>query len=544
MICYPLSETLTAVKLPVFLDPVGMFETIRHLPYSVFLDSAPQGHDATVMGDSPEESPARFSFATAGPRMLFEARGMQVTIVTMDYEAEESSRQGWGSVSSHESVQGRILDIAQRFADELSGDNPATAHTYSAPADTLPHGIRYHLPEHLPPFWGGLLGYVGYEYGGVLEDVPPASEVSDLDIPDAVMGLYGWVLAWDHLKGSAWLIGIEKDVDNVLREIVHPNSHLTNFAVEQPKNMAQQMAIATREGPATNVATAKSFEEVSSSLDAAQYMSAVSSIIEYIRAGDIFQANLTQRFTSSFPKHLLRSGDHHWKLYKYLRKSNPAPYGCFMKLPDFSIVSASPERFLHLSRDGKIDTRPIKGTRPRGATQEEDDLNSDQLRLSAKDIAEHVMIVDVLRNDISRVSEYGSVRVPSLLNLEKHPTVHHLVSTVTGSLRKGLTAVDLLHACFPGGSITGAPKVRAMEIIAELEPVNRNVYCGAIGYISFSGAMDTSIAIRTVTIRNGTAYFSAGGGIVADSDPEAEYQESLDKAKALIQALNRFNNPE
>jgi para-aminobenzoate synthetase component I len=204
---------------------------------------------------------------------------------------------------------------------------------------------------------------------------------------------------------------------------------------------------------------------------------------------------------------------------------------------DAVIVSASPERFLLADAGGRVETRPIKGTRPRGTNPTEDDALAGELLASEKDRAEHVMIVDVLRNDISRVCEYGSVHVPELLALERHATVHHLVSTVSGILREDVDVIDLLHACFPGGSITGAPKIRAMEIIAELEPVARGVYCGAIGYVSKTGAMDTSIAIRTCVMQDGIAHFSAGGGVVADSSPSAEYDETIDKARAIMNAL-------
>jgi para-aminobenzoate synthetase component 1 len=223
-------------------------------------------------------------------------------------------------------------------------------------------------------------------------------------------------------------------------------------------------------------------------------------------------------------------------LYGRLRQCNPAPFAGYLDLGNFAIASASPERFV-LVQDGQVQTRPIKGTRPRGATPEQDRQRAEELLASAKDRAENVMIVDLLRNDLGRVCAYGSVRVEAVCRLESYPTVHHLVSEVVGTLRPGLGPVDLLRAAFPGGSVTGAPKVRAMEIIAELEPTARGPYCGSLGFLGFDGSMDTSILIRTFTIGRGWIQFPVGGGIVADSDPHAEYAETLHKAEGLLRAL-------
>jgi para-aminobenzoate synthetase component 1 len=251
---------------------------------------------------------------------------------------------------------------------------------------------------------------------------------------------------------------------------------------------------------------------------------------DYIFAGDIFQANLSQRFEAP-----LRESP--WAFYSRLRRRNPAPFAAFLETPDASVISASPERFLHVDRNGFVETRPIKGTRPRGVGPEHDAALAQALAESAKDRAENLMIVDLMRNDLSRVCAPRTVRVSELFSLEHYATVHHLVSTVVGQLEPGHDALHLLRAAFPGGSITGAPKLRAMEIIAELELSQRSVYCGSIGYFSVTGDLDTSIAIRTAVARDGRVYFSAGGGIVADSDPEQEYRETLDKARALIDAL-------
>ena len=251
---------------------------------------------------------------------------------------------------------------------------------------------------------------------------------------------------------------------------------------------------------------------------------------EYIFAGDIFQANLSQRFEAS-----LRESP--WAFYTRLRSRNAAPFAAFFETPEVDVISASPERFLRVDRNGFVETRPIKGTRPRGVGPEHDAALGQALAESAKDRAENLMIVDLMRNDLSRVCAPRTVRVSELFSLERYATVHHLVSTVVGQLEPGHDALHLLRAAFPGGSITGAPKLRAMAIIAELEPSRRGVYCGAIGYWSITGELDTAIAIRTAVVRDGRIYFSAGGGIVADSDPVQEYAETLDKARATINTL-------
>jgi len=267
-----------------------------------------------------------------------------------------------------------------------------------------------------------------------------------------------------------------------------------------------------------------------SSFTHAGYLEAVSRVREYIWAGDIFQSNLSQRFEAPL-------SEPPWNLYRRLRARNAAPFAAYLDFPGAVVLSASPERFLRSDPSGSVETRPVKGTRPRGIGPEHDAALGAALTESAKDRAENLMIVDLMRNDLSRVCMPGSVRVVELCALEHYATVHHLVSTVVGRLSPGVSALDLMRAAFPGGSITGAPKVRAMEIIAELEPSERGIYCGAIGYVSVTGALDTSIAIRTALSHAGRIYFGAGGGIVADSEPELEYRETLDKARGIIDAL-------
>jgi para-aminobenzoate synthetase component 1 len=261
-----------------------------------------------------------------------------------------------------------------------------------------------------------------------------------------------------------------------------------------------------------------------------EYVDAVEKARQYIIAGDIFEVNISQRFEAEL-------SITPYELYKRLRQINPAPFACYLGFDEVTVVSASPERFIR-TRGDWIETRPVKGTRPRGKTPEEDEALANELLSSAKDRAENIMIVDLERNDLGRVCSYGSVKVTELTILEVFPTVFHLTSTVEGRLREGKNCIDLLKATFPGGSITGAPKVRAMEIIDELEPTKRSIYTGNIGYLSFNGDIDLNIAIRTFLVKGSKAYFQVGGAVVYDSNPEAEYQETLDKGKALVAALN------
>jgi len=380
----------------------------------------------------------------------------------------------------------------------------------------------------LPPFQGGLAGYVGYEYARALERVP-RTRWDDAGHPDVVLGLYDRVIAWDHAAERAWVVstgigGVDARarLDEMLERLRAPASR--GASTEARPTASSDAA------PAFPVA---GFERVGlcSTFTRDAYLAAVARVREYILAGDIFQANLTQRLEAP-----LREAP--WRFYRRLRERSPAPFGAWFATPDATIMSVSPERFLRASPAGEVETRPIKGTRPRGAGPADDAALAAALLASEKDRAENVMIVDLLRNDLSRVCEPGSVLVPELLALESHPTVHHLVSTVTGRLRPEVGPVALLRAAFPGGSITGAPKVRAMEIIAELEPAPRGVYCGSIGYVSATDAMDTSIAIRTAVVTaEGRCTFGAGGGIVADSTPEAEWDETLAKARAFVEAL-------
>jgi len=377
----------------------------------------------------------------------------------------------------------------------------------------------------LPPFQGGAAGYVGYDWGAQLERVP-RTRYDDVAIPDVMLGLYDWVIAWDHETERAWVIstGMPEQrtarPERAARRLAFVKERLAERrsggpdAGGLPARQKYAVAPADPQRPDRPAAPSYSVPDVPgvrSNFTRAGYLDAVARVIEYVYAGDIFQANLWQR--------------------------NPAPFAADLDFGQVVVASSSPERFLRVDDGRRVETRPIKGTRPRGVGPEHDAALALALAESDKDMAENVMIVDLLRNDLSRVCQPGTVRVPELFALEHYQTVHHLVSTVVGELAPGHDALDLLRAAFPGGSITGAPKVRAMQIIAELEPTQRAVYCGSIGYVSITGALDTSIVIRTYLVVGRDVYFQVGGGIVADSDPAQEYRETLDKARGLIAAL-------
>jgi para-aminobenzoate synthetase component 1 len=379
---------------------------------------------------------------------------------------------------------------------------------------------RVSRPSGAPPLLAGAMGYYAYDLGRFVEATPEQA-IDDVPVADCHLGFYGVVVCIDHVARRAYITAIgapEADPEAAQRLAEARALELADlFSAAQPHLQ-----------PHTPTRTMERLA-VRSNFTHDEYIVALRRVKEYIAAGDIYQANLTQRLSAPL-------ATTPWDLYRRLTETNPAPFSAFFETPDCAVVSCSPERFLQV-RGREVETRPIKGTRPRGATPEEDARLAAELVASEKDRAENVMIVDLERNDLGRVCEYGSVHVPELFGLESYATVHHLVSTVRGRLREGTTALDCLRASFPGGSITGAPKVRSMEIIEELEPTRRGIYTGAIGYLCFSGDMDVNIVIRTVVVKGGTAYFQVGGGIVADSDPEAEYEETLDKARALARGL-------
>ena len=445
-------------------DPLAVFGAVRHLPCPLLLESA-----GPVAGHS------RYSYLMAGPRKVVRSR-------------------------AHPGV-----------LDELRAQIAVQA---------------FAMIPGLPPFQGGLAGYLSYELGASLEQVPPAGSDAARG-PDVLMGVYDWVVTWDRVTGSCWLIDHRADAGAAaaLSRDLLANGRIAVRPYNSTTRDPRPASHVSRPAPDDRRPTT---DDLHSTFTRPAYQHAVQRIRDYILAGDVFQVNLSQRFSLPSTRDCL-------ELYQRLRARSPAPFSACFDAGDHQVLSISPELFLAL--DGaRVETRPIKGTRPRGATPEADTALAAELLASEKDRSENVMIVDLLRNDLSRVARPGSVVVPALCALESHPTVHHLVSTVEARLEPGRDAFDLLAATLPGGSITGAPKVRAMQIIRELEPVPRGVYCGAIGYISWQGDMRMSVAIRTLSRRDGVAHIHAGGGVVLGSDPAAEYEETLDKARALLQA--------
>jgi len=476
---YPLIEEISSS-----LAAPELFELLNSEPYSFFLDS---GMDPRRLG--------RYSFLGSEPFLAVSSRGSEITL-----------------------IRGQEREVQR-----------------GNPLDTIGKLLEPYRLDHCPapvPFLGGAVGYFSYDLCHFTERLP-STALDDLRLPESCLALYDTVLAFDHLEKKAFIVATgfpELEEGQRLRR--------ARMRLEETKDWLHAI-YATHETSPFGGRTVGDGElerqherqaiTLKSSFTPEEYMRAVNRIREYIAAGDVFQVNLSQRFEAD-----LKLSP--FELYKRLRAVNPAPFSSYLNFPEVTIVSASPERFLKVQGD-LVETRPVKGTRPRGRDPVEDERLAGELTHSAKDHAENLMIVDLERNDLGRVCRYGTVKVTELAILETFPTVFHLTSTVTGNLRRGKSNIDLLRATFPGGSITGAPKVRAMEIIDEIEPTRRSVYTGSIGYLSFNEDMDMDIVIRTFLIKEGKAYFQAGGGIIYDSDPEAEYVETLDKARALIRAL-------
>ncbi len=451
------------------LNAFEIFLLFKDEPYSFFLDSGVYGK----LG--------RYSFIGSRPFLIFKSKGQRIEII----QGNESKI-----------IQGNPFEILRCYYHRYKVDNPTTL-----------------------PFVGGAVGYFGYDLNQQIEKLP-SLKPDDVKIPDCILGFYDSVIIFDHLENQVFIAAAglpEKEPSKALQyaetKILELKHRITTSSLTD-KEIPQI--------PEGDVLLTSNFTRES-------YLGAVRQALDYIYAGDIYQVNLSQRFSANY------FGDP-ISLYKNLREINPAPFASFLNFSDVVVLSSSPERFLKLT-DGIVETRPIKGTRPRGLTTEEDLALREELQNSIKDQAELVMIVDLERNDLGRVCEPGSVQVTELFTVEEYATVFHLVATIRGQLKKDKDVIDLLKAAFPGGSITGAPKIRAMEIIEELETTKRNIYTGSIGYLGFDGDMDLNIVIRTIVIKDKKVYFQVGGGIVADSDPEKEYQETLDKAKALIRAL-------
>lgn len=455
-------------SLTGFVDPQECFLRLCHLPHCAFLDSA---LERPRLG--------QYSFLTADP---FE----------------------WIEIPWHSADC--LAELAGRLA------------TFTSPV----------LPD-LPPFQGGLVGLFSYELNRSLERVIPATRFNDFPLPLAAAGLYDTVLALDHERRRAWIISQGFPEQDAARRRRRAEERIRQFKswLSRPPSLPA-FAATSRCDTAPQYSLAHT-PGITSNFSRDGYLEAVCRVVEYIRAGDVFQVNLSQRLlcpaTCSSPE-----------LYLRLRRHNPATFAGYIDLGAAQILSSSPERFLLVDRR-RVEARPIKGTRPRLLQPEASLFAGAELLESEKDRAENIMIVDLLRNDLSRVCRPDSIRVTELCSLEVYQYVQHLVSAIEGTLADDVQPLDLLAATFPGGSVTGAPKIRAMQIIAELEPTPRHAYCGSLGYIGFNGQMDLNILIRTVTASQGWWQIPVGGGITVQSNPQAEYQETLDKAAGLLAAI-------
>ena len=422
-----------------------------------------------------------------------------------------------------------FLTVMSKDSNILTQSSKSITRKTGNPFDELRHLLNsFHLENSFEsiPFTCGAVGYFAYDLCHYIEKLPDTT-IDDIEFPEMCFSFYDTIIAVDHLENRCFLLSVNinqnsqkstaKRVDHVLKMIRDGSS--TPYEEESRFNGSRIK------------------RKIISNFSKENYLRAVERAKQYINAGDIYQVNLSQRFQTQIEASP-------YEIYKRLRKINPASFSSYLKFDNKYVISSSPERFLSLqNRPGsggmvrKIQTMPIKGTRPRGKDEDTNKKMQEELLSSKKDDAELAMIVDLERNDLGRVCNYNTVKVTEKKKLEGHPTVYHLVATVEGELHSRYDAIDLLKATFPGGSITGAPKVRAMQIIDELEPNKRSVYTGAMGYLSFNGNMDLNIAIRTFLVKDDHIFFQVGGGIVADSNPEDEYQETLHKARALIDTL-------
>jgi len=483
-----LDEFLTLAKhgnvIPVFAELVGDCET----PVSAFKKFSHGGYSFLFESTEKNDVSGRFSFVGFEPRVIIQSFGRDIRLV----------RDG----------------IEERFS------------TISDPLDELRKLMARHQfvsrPE-LPGFAGGAVGFIGYEVIRLFEPKVPAARKDDLQLPDMLFMLTGNILIFDHRLRTLKIV-VNAFLDDRPPEKVYAR------AVESVDSILQELAT-PMDLPLVPIALDEKQPMPRSNFRREEFEGAVERAKEYIRSGDIFQVVLSQRFESDFTGEPL-------DFYRCLRFINPSPYMfCLNFGDDFALVGSSPEMHVRLTGE-TVEIRPIAGTRARGLTAAQDERNAAELLADPKERAEHIMLVDLARNDVGRVAEFGSVRVTEMMEIERYSHVMHIVSNVTGRLRRGCTAFDLVKATFPAGTVSGAPKIRAMQIISELEQTRRGCYAGAIGYFGFDGNIDSCIALRCAVLKNRTAYVQAGAGIVADSDPAAEYAETVNKARAMAKALS------
>jgi para-aminobenzoate synthetase component I len=462
-------------ELQTCLSPVELFSLFSRELNSFFLDSA---MDAEKLG--------RFSLMGTDPFLVFSSRGEEVTLK----EGDRTSQ-----------LKGNPFDIFGRCLE------------------------KYRFDSALPglPCSGGAIGYFSYDLGRFIETLPSRA-VDDLNLPESCFGFYDVILVFDNLAKRAYLVSSGFPETDLKRRFERAKTRLKEFKsrIQSRLPLTQPLKFTPQ----------RFFEEseLKANFTCEGYIKAVEKARRYILEGEIYEVNLSQRFEApiAVPP---------YELYLRLREINPAPFAAYLNFDQVTVAGSSPERFLRL-QNRRVETRPIKGTVRRGRDVREDEAKAKWLLNSEKNRAENMMIADLERNDLGRVCRTGTVEVTEFATLEKFPTVFHLTSTIVGDLREDVSLVDLLKATFPGGSITGAPKIRAMEIIDELEPTRRSIYTGSIGYFGFEGNLDLNIVIRSFLIKNNRAYFQLGGAVVYDSDPEEEYNETLDKGKALFRALN------
>jgi anthranilate/para-aminobenzoate synthase component I len=483
--------------------PPPLYEEIPYSPPHLIYESLASPNSFLLESIKGPMKIARYSFVGYDPYLIFKTKN---GFIEIDYHGKRTS------------ISGKPVEKLKEIV----------------------RSYRQMPSEYLPPFQGGAVGILSYDFVRYLEKLPTLA-VDDLDLPDAHFLMVDKLVAIDHQEKKCWIIVCPGAKDNAKDKIDWSEKYdeaeceieKIQKSIEQRAKSIDGHAAFYKKSPEPQPPNPVQKIEIIYEMKKNKYMDIVKKAKEYIAAGDIFQANLSQRVSA-------RIGDvSRWSLYKTLSSINPAPFAAFLDFGDYQIVSSSPERLLRV-RDGIIDTRPIAGTRPRGRDWREDEFMRAELLLNEKERAEHIMLVDLERNDLGRVSDYGTVKVDELMITEDCSHVIHIVSNVRGRLANGKGCFDAIKAAFPGGTITGVPKIRCMEIIEEIEPVKRGPYTGSIGYISFSGSMDLNIVIRTFVIKWERAYVQAGAGIVADSDPEREYYETLKKAEALIRTLERI----
>ncbi|MAT68865.1 MAG: anthranilate synthase component I [Planctomycetaceae bacterium] len=490
------------------LTPVQAFRKLDHGPVTGLFES--------VIGG---EKVGRYSFIACEPFLLIEARGPEVTI----------RRRPAGTWSSF-SETGAGGSVKSSHDDEPLAGWDTETRTVDNPLETLRELVGAvkvaHLPR-LPPFIGGAVGYAGYDTVRYVEHLPNAPE-DDRQLPDLAFGLFDHMVVFDNVTKTMTVLALadlrEAGGDKNKAAAAYATAAARVDAYVDALNATDQTLQLADITPGAELVLAPRSNQTQQ-----QFESAVAKCVEYIRAGDIFQVVISQRMEVDFALPP-------FELYRTLRVVNPSPFMFYLRTPACTLVGSSPEIMVRVV-DGKTTVRPLAGTRRRGATDAEDRALAEELLADPKERAEHVMLVDLGRNDVGRVAKFGTVELSDVMVIERYSHVMHITSNVTGELRDECDAFDALAACLPAGTVSGAPKVRAMEIIDEIEPHRRGPYAGAVGYIDFAGNMDTCIALRTVVIQNGKAYVQAGAGIVADSVPENEYHETLNKARGLLTAI-------